>query len=348
MKQGMRTVAVLTALWLTLSLTACAAPSVYTVGSVRYSEGMVEYYYAAYKYLYLSTYKNEGAKDSEEGWATLYGEKTHGERFDALFRERLLTRATAAALFEGAGLTSRYSSLLKSMMNEATEATFFYEDADNAAEYSELLKPYGASYEEMQRVLLYECEYMLYFNVLFGTNGSQILNKSDFDEDVKDFYDRYYLRVKIAAVADEAKKAAAATAFSSAGSDSAFDALVQNYAENETTDGFFYVYGQYDTAMIPLALLNKIGEVSVGENESVSVDGVDYYVRRYATGEEYKEAKYSELFSGFSEYAARYCYREYLLEKAEEADFSFLDGYTPLAVTTCKEHNAIDQLEQLY
>ncbi len=345
-KFKLTSVAIVLVLLLTLSLAACSPEAIYTVGSVRYTEGMVDYYYAACKYLYLSAYKTSGAKDTPEGWATLYGEKTHGERFSEQFRERLLLRATGAALFEGAGLTSRYSDLLKSMMQDAVDATFYYEDADSAREYSRILSAYGASYNDLKRLLLYECEYMLYFDLLFGTDGSQVLFKTEFADEVKEFYDTHYIHARIVAVESAEKKSAARDAYLLAGTDSAFDALVTAYAENENTRGFFYLYGQYDLSRVPF--LTVLDGLAVGENATVTVDGVDYYVRRYATGEEYKDTAYNTLFAGFTSYAASYCYRAHLLSLAEDADFSFLDGLSPTTVSTCKEHNAIDHLERLY
>ena len=324
-------------------LSSCAAPAVITCGNITMTEGMYHYAYSCYKYLYLSENKSLGITDSEAGWqATAENGKTHAENFHSYFEEALRTRMTAAYIYENTpSLSSGNAVAVKNAVEKVMEETFYYADKNTESAYNEMLSPYGATYDDAFRVALYEHEYRRLYYLLFGKNGEGALSDESFADDVLSFYRSYYVRLRLV-VATGDKIAAADSAFYSANTDEAFDAFVEEYAENEETDLFLCIYGSY---YLPQKLMEKIATLEVGKNGFVDVDGTVYYLRRYATNAEYKEEAYADHFKDFPSFVAPYCYALYLDEFADQFKNSVISPKSIWDVPSCKDVNAVDVLK---
>ena len=326
-------------------LSACGAPAVITCGNIQMTEGMYSYAYSCYKYLYLSENKSLGITDSEAGWqAVAENGKTHEENFHDYFEEALRTRMAAAYIYENTpSLSSGNASAVKSAVKSVMDATFYYADESTESAYNEMLAPYGATYDDAFRVALYEYEYRRLYYLLFGQNGEGALTDEGFANDVADFYKNYYVRLRVVIATDD-KIAAADSAFYSATTDEAFDAFVEEYAENEDTDAFLCIYGSY---YLPVALMEKIATLEVGDNGSIDVDGRMYYIRRYATNAEYKEESYNKYFEDFASFVAPYCYSLLLADYADKFENGVTEPKPIWDTPTCKDVNAIDILKSL-
>ncbi len=329
------------AVLLTLSLlVSCTEKkrAVMTCAGFSVTEGMYNYYYAAYKYLYRV--ENKGFSDDESGWTRQNGSETYEEDFHAFLTDRLTTRMIAAYLYETSG-KGESSSQINKILQSVIETTFFYTEADSKKEYSALLAPYGADYEDMLRCLLFEYEYDLLYAGLFGQGGTGVLTDPAFKEDVKAFYDETYIRIRYMTVdTDDIRKEEKKTAFLAANSDAAFDTMLKGYATNESTDAFFYLYGNYT---VEKALLDAVGKLAVGENASVTLsDGTVCYLRRYATNKEYEEEAYADYFKDFAPRAAGHAYRNYLYSFQDKVATHEIPAYRPWERKTCIEENVID------
>lgn len=336
---------VVTAVMVACLLSSCGAPAVITCGNITMTEGMYNYAYSCYKYLYLSENKSLGITDSEAGWQTVAENgKTHGENFHAYFEEALRTRMTAAYIYENTpSLSSGNAGNVKSAVEAVMDATFYYADENTESAYNEMLAPYGTTYDDAFRVALYEYEYRRLYYLLFGQNGEGALSDESFSDDVANFYKSYYVRLRVV-IATGDKIAAADSAFYSANTDEGFDAFVEEYAENEDTDAFLCLHGSY---YLPAALMEKIATLKVGDNGSIDVDGRMYYIRRYATNAEYKEEAYAKYFKDFASFVAPYCYSLLLADYADKFENSVVAPTPVWDTPTCKDVNAIDILKSL-
>ncbi len=328
------------AVLLLLSLASCAAerPALMKCGSFTVTAGMYNYYYSCYKYLYRVD--NKGFADTESGWTSSFSDTTYEADFNEFLADRLKTRLIAAYLYESSG-KNESASKINAVLKSVIETTFYYTDADSKEEYTERLMPYGADYEDMLRCLLFEYEYDLLFEGLFGQSGLGVLSDPAFSEDVKRFYDETYIRIRYMTVStSDTKQPEKAEAYQNATSDEGFDAMLESYAKNESTDAFFYIYGSYS---VEKALLDAVAALEVGENASVTLsDGSVCYLRRYATNREYEEEKYEDYFEDFALPAARYAYRSYLYSFMDKLEVYTLPAYRPWERETCIEENTID------
>lgn len=289
-------------------LSACGQKNMLSYGSARITEGMYRYAYAAYKFVYLSDFKSNA--DTEAGWQTVMDNgKTAEENFRDYFGEILKSRLVAASLYENSRAEKKSNAALRAAVENLIADAFLYTDATDKDGYNRCLAPYGITYDDMFLWLLYEYEYHLLYTGLYGKNGNGVLTDPACAESVKDFYTANYLRVRVAYVKTGDTAAAAAAAYADADNDTAFDRLIQDYAENDVTDFIFYRYGSYTLSE---ELLTAIAGLSVGDNAAVTEEGGVCYLRRYATNEEYQNSDYSDFFTDFGSYAAPYCYSRYL------------------------------------
>lgn len=340
------TVALLTAVLISV-LTASAA--VYRFGGATLREDAYHYWFASYKYAYLSDNKALGITDTADGWAqTDEDGRSYGEIFYEMIDTEIRIRFLAATVFDSAGyrLSDKSYEELNTLIDELGEERF------DERGFSVLKDTYGVGKRAVKQVALYEQKYRALYENMFA-DGSVVYTDA-YRHSLKEFYEKYYLRYNMIYVKND-KVAELEAALADGVTEDEFTALEAAYngADHKVTSGnlpngiYLYAGGSY-SRVFTAELLSAFAEANaVGKwVKKADADGNGYYfVMRYALDEEpYRstDEKVKNCFFDLPTYAASYLYREYLTEQLGEIkSLGVAEGYTVAAVKACADYNVV-------
>lgn len=341
------------------------APAVYEYEGAALREDVFAYWFACFKYVYHVRYKSLNIEDSASGWATLGDDgRSYEESFYDMITEEILMRFVAASLFDANGyvLSDAHYDQINELLDELDTEAFGEVPLDV------LKEEYGVRRRTLKQTALYEMKYVALYEALFS-DGSVIYG-SDYREDLKEFYQKYYYRYNMIYVPDsegsdriaslEAKLWPSGNVGVSAVTgvtEEVFTQLEADYAtDGGVTSGNYpngiYLYaGENYSSAFSEELLSAFFEADeIGKVVKVRAAGnnASYYVMRYALDEEpylSDDSKVQAAFTKLPTYAGTYLYRR-LLRKELDAVVSqgIAEAYTVAAVKSCKDYNVVNLL----
>ena len=319
-------------------LSSCGSPAL-RYGSCSVDADIYDYLYASYKYVYVCEHK--GIEDTEEGWQEEVRDGvTYEEDFHASFDVFVRSLVVASALYEADRRLSSDYQTARATVEARIDSLFYYESDSSPSALSACLAPYGTDYDGLYYTFLLLYRHDRLRTALFGDSGIGAVTSGDYADTVKAYYDENCIYVRYASLETDAiARDAADAAFDAVTSDEDFDAFIAAYSTSETKNGFFYRYDSYPD--VDADVLFAVTRLSVGEQVSVAVDGTVYYIRRYPTGEEYKETANTGYFEQFYTDVSEICYREYLEDLTRDVETLSAEAKHPWQVTAPVDYNAV-------
>lgn len=344
-----------------VSLALSYSPSVMTYGGASLREDAYAYWFACYKYEYLTAYKQLGIEDSEEGWEkeTQDGER-YGDAFKAAIDKEIAMRFIASVLYDKSG-EELSESVLSSLSDTMKEMEAYSYGADM---YGDLKDSYGIRKAGLKRVALYEIKYKALLAYRFGSDYSGVF-ASEYAEELAQFYSEHYSRYSFVYLSDEKNadtQDALRTALAAGLSDAEFLEWEREFSEAVLNDGqtavnekypngiYLYDGMRYDS-VFSATLLNAFYALGdEGEVTEVRTENGTYFVRRLSLDEKpylSKDEKVQSSLEGFAEYAARAFYRAELEECLDDVltERSITDTYTLARVKKEALYNIVNLIK---